>query len=71
MRMVCARKNININIEWHGSPKQKIAGQYLANIRSNIRPIFGQYNVYWRNIGRPLFDPYLANTPLIQRVSAK
>ncbi|KAJ7920978.1 hypothetical protein B0H13DRAFT_1867122 [Mycena leptocephala] len=27
------------------SPRQKTVSQYLANIRSNIRPIFGQYNV--------------------------
>jgi hypothetical protein len=52
-------------------PKQKRVCQYLANMRANIPPIFGQYNVYWQNIGRPLFDPYLANTRPIQRVLAK
>jgi hypothetical protein len=65
------KKKKNINIKWRGSPKQKTVGQYLANIQSNILPLFGQYKVYWRNIGRPLLDPYLANTHLIQRVLAK
>jgi hypothetical protein len=34
-----------------GSPTQKTAGQYLANICANILPIFGQYNIYWKNNG--------------------
>ncbi|KAJ7864127.1 hypothetical protein B0H14DRAFT_2574566 [Mycena olivaceomarginata] len=31
---------------------EKKQGQYAANIRDNIRPVFGQYSPFLRNIGR-------------------